>query len=98
MNLPHVFISVLIILNFVLQKKMELEVMRWRTDNVKTIGEVLENKLPLWNTAAKWGVDAQTLKSRFNKLLKSQDLSSEHLVFEFKFPYQPVFTKTKMIF
>lgn len=62
---------------------------------LKAIDEVLENKLSFRKSAAKYGVNAQTLQSRIKKLRKTQDLGSETRVFESKFASQQVFTKTE---
>ncbi|CAH2102568.1 unnamed protein product [Euphydryas editha] len=58
---------------------------------LKAIDEVLENKLSLRKSSAKYGVNAQTLQSRMKKLRKTQDLGSENRIFESKFASQQVY-------
>lgn len=62
---------------------------------IKAIDDILENNLSLRKSAAKYGVNAQTLQSRIKKLRKTQDLDCENRVYESKFASQQVFTKTE---
>ena len=58
----------------------------------KAIDEVILNKVSLRKSAAKYGVNPQTLQSRLKKL-RTRDLLSENRVFDSKFASQQVLTK-----